>query len=195
MDRPLGYAIGNSLEVIDAVETLQGKGPEDLTELCVTLASHILNLAKKGDFSTCEKLVREAIANGTALEKLVEMVWAQGGDATYILNTDKFEKAKFTKEVKAKESGYIVGVDTENYGVASLLLGAGRNTKEDIIDMTAGIQLCKKTGDFVNAGDVIAVLYSGKDSGFAAAEERLLSATKIEAQPPKSQPLVLEIVE
>ena len=195
MDRPLGYAIGNSLEVIEAVETLQGKGPEDLTELCVTLASHILNLAEKGDLSTCEKLVREAIANGTALEKLVEMVWAQGGDATYILNTDKFEKAKFTKEVKAKESGYIVGVDTENYGVASLLLGAGRNTKEDVIDMTAGIQLCKKTGDFVNAGDVIAVLYSGKDSGFAAAEERLLSATKIEAQPPKSQPLVLEIVE
>ena len=195
MDRPLGYAIGNSLEVIEAVETLQGKGPEDLTELCVTLASHILNLAEKGDLPTCEKLVREAIADGTAFNKLVEMVWAQGGDGTYILNTDKFEKAKFVKEVKATQSGYIVGVDTENYGVASLLLGAGRNTKEDVIDMTAGIRLCKKTGDFVQEGDVIALLYSGKDSGLASAEERLLSATKIEAQPPKSQPLVLEIVE
>ena len=195
MDRPLGYAIGNSLEVVEAIHTLQGNGPADLTELCIVLAAHILTLAEKGDYARCEKMAKDAIANGTALQMFASMVKAQGGDETWILNPDKFPKAAYSHNVTAKTSGYIVGVDTESYGVASLLLGAGRNTKEDVIDMTAGIYLSAKTGDFVKEGDTIAVLYSSKQTGFAAAEERLLQATRIDKVAPKAQPLILDVVE
>ena len=195
MDRPLGYAIGNSLEVIEAIDTLKGKGPADLTELCIALAAHILNLAEKGSYEECEKLAKDAIANGTALKTFADMVEAQGGEKDWIYNPEKFPKAKYEYVVTAKEEGYITGVDTESYGVASLLLGAGRNTKEDVIDPAAGVYLCAKTGDFVKIGDKIAVLYSEKESGFAAAEARLLSATRIEKNAPKSEPLILDIVE
>ncbi len=195
MDRPIGFAVGNSLEVIEAVETLQGKGPKDLTELCVILSAHILNLAEKGTVAECEKMARAAIENGTAFEKLVQMVEVQGGDTACILNTDLFEKAKYSCTVLAPKSGYITGVDTEGYGVASLLLGAGRNTKDDVIDMTAGLKLVKKTGDYVEAGEPIAVLYSGKESGFKAAKDRLLSATIIGENAPAEVPLVLAVVE
>lgn len=195
MDRPLGYAIGNSLEVIEAIDTLNGNGPKDLTELCIALAAHILNLAEKGSYAECEKLAKDAIASGTALKTFADMVDAQGGDKEWILHPEKFPKAKYEYVVTAKKEGYITGVDTESYGVASLLLGAGRNTKEDVIDPAAGIYLCAKTGDFVKVGDKIAVLYSEKESGFAAAEERLLNATRIETNPPKAEPLILDIVE
>ena len=195
MDRPLGYAIGNSLEVIEAIATLKGQGPADLTELCIALAAHILNLAEKGSYEECEKLAKDAIANGTALKTFADMVEAQGGEKDWIYNPEKFPKAKYEYVVTAKEEGYITGVDTESYGVASLLLGAGRNTKEDVIDPAAGVYLCAKTGDFVKVGDKIAVLYSEKESGFAAAEARLLSATRIEKNAPKSEPLILDIVE
>ncbi len=195
MDRPLGYAIGNSLEVVEAIHTLQGKGPEDLTTLCIALAAHILNLAEKGDYATCERLAKESIEKGTALTMFANMVKAQGGDADWIYNPEKFPQAKYSHTVIAKTSGYIVSVDTESYGVASLLLGAGRNTKEDVIDMTAGIRLSKKTGDYVREGEAIAVLYSSKQSGFEASEARLLAATRIEKAAPQAQPLILDIVE
>lgn len=195
MDRPLGFAIGNALEVVEAIQTLQGKGPEDLTQLCVVLAAHILNLAEKGTYAECEQMAKDAISSGKALQMFADMVEAQGGDKTWILQPEKFPKATYSRSVKAKTSGYIVGVDTESYGVASLLLGAGRNTKEDVIDMTAGIYLCKKTGDFVALGEEIAVLYSSTQKGFDAAEERLLAATKIEKQEPENKPLILDIVE
>lgn len=195
MDRPLGYNIGNSLEVIEAIETLQGKGPEDLTELCVALSANILELAEKGSYAECERMVKDAIANGSALNTLVKMVEAQGGNGEWIRNPEKFPKAKYSRTVVANKRGYLTHVDTESYGVASLLLGAGRNTKEDVIDMAAGIRLCAKTGDFVEEGDPIAILYSEKESGFAAAEKRLLEATQIEENAPKSEPLILGIVE
>ncbi len=195
MDIPLGFAIGNSLEVVEAVETLKGNGPADLTELCIALSAHILNLAEKGDYAACEKMAKQAIADGTALQTFAAMVEAQGGDKTWILHPENFPKAAYSYSVKAKESGYIVRVDTESYGVASLLLGAGRNTKEDVIDPTAGIYLRAKTGDFVQEGDEIATLYSEKQGGFAAAAEKLLSATEISKTAPIKQPLILDIVE
>ena len=195
MDRPLGFAIGNSLEVVEAIETLQGKGPADLTELCIALAAHILELAEKGNYEECENMAKEAIESGAALETFASMVTAQGGDGKWILHPENFPKAKYSYSVKAKTSGYIVSVDTESYGVASLLLGAGRNTKEDTIDAAAGIMLLKKTGDFVQEGEPIATLYSEKQTGFAAAEERLLKTTKIGSEPPKKQPLILDVVE
>ncbi len=195
MDRPLGYAIGNSLEVVEAIQTLQGKGPADLTELCIALAAHILTLAEKGSYAECEKMAKDAIEKGSALQMFADMVEAQGGDKQWILHPEKFPKAAYAHEVKAKEEGYIVGVDTESYGVASLLLGAGRNTKEDTIDPAAGILLCKKTGDFVKKGDVLAVLYADKQGAFAASEERLLQATHMGKQAPENAPLVLDVVE
>lgn len=194
MDRPLGYAIGNSLEVVEAIHTLQGNGPADLTELCVALSAHILNLAEKGDYAQCEAMAKDAISSGKALQTFATMVKAQGGDESWILNPEKFPQAKYSHVVTAEQSGYIVGVDTESYGVASLLLGAGRNTKEDVIDMSAGIYLQAKTGDFVKAGEPIATLYSSKND-FVAAEARLLSATTISEKAPINQPLILDIVE
>ena len=195
MDRPLGNAIGNSLEVIEAIETLQGKGPADLTELCIALAAHILELAEKGSYQACEKMAKEAISSRVALQTFANMAKAQGGNPEWILQPENFPKAKYSYTVKAKESGYIVGVDTESYGVASLLLGAGRNTKEDVIDPTAGIYLLAKTGDRVEVGEPIATLYSSKESGFAAAEERLIKATRISSKKPKNEPLILDVVE
>ena len=195
MDRPLGFAIGNSLEVVEAIHTLQGKGPQDLTELCVALASHILELAEKGDYATCEQMVRGAIADGTGWQTLVRMVKAQGGNDDWILHPEKFPTAKYSRTITATEDGYIVGVDTEGYGVASLLLGAGRNTKEDVIDFAAGIILKAKTGDFVKAGDPIAILYSDKENAFDSAEARLRAATRMGKEKPQEMPLVLDIVQ
>ena len=195
MGTPLGYAIGNSLEVVEAIHTLQGKGPADLTELCLVLAAHILALAKKGTYEECLQMAKNAISTGAGLQTFAKMVEAQGGNPAWILRTENFPVAKYSHTVLAKESGYIQSVDAEGYGVASLLLGAGRNTKEDVIDPTAGIYLKAKTGDFVQVGDPIAVLYSGKESGFAAAEERLLAATHIAAEKPEAIPLVLSVVE
>ena len=195
MDRPLGFAIGNSLEVVEAIKTLQGQGPEDLTELCIALAAHILELAEKGGYAECETMVRKAIQDGTALDTFAKMVEAQGGDKEWILHPERFPKAKYEHTVRAKTSGYVARVDTESYGVASLLLGAGRNTKEDVIDMAAGIYLRAKTGDFVNEGDPIATLYSEREDRFAAAEEKLLLATVIAKDKPTQEPLILDIVE
>ena len=195
MGTPLGFAIGNSLEVVEAIHTLQGKGPADLTELCIALAAHILTLAEKGSYEECERMARQAIANGTGLQMFADMVEAQGGDKEWILNPEKFPKAKYSYTVTAKESGYIIGVDTEGYGVASLLLGAGRNTKEDVIDFAAGIYLCAKTGDFVNEGDPIATLFASEEGKFAAAEARLLKATQIGKVAPEAIPLILDVVE
>ena len=195
MDRPLGYAIGNSLEVVEAIETLRGNGPDDLTELCVALAAHILTLADKGSYEECMQIVRRVIADGTALNTLAAMVEAQGGNRDWILHPKHFPKAKYAKTVTAPKDGYITRVDTEGYGVASLLLGAGRNTKNDVIDMAAGIRLCAKTGDRVKQGDPIAVLYSEDKSRFDAAEKQLLEATKIGTDAPTAVPLILDIVE
>lgn len=195
MDRPLGYAIGNSLEVVEAIETLKGNGPADLTELCIALSAHILCLAEKGAYAVCEEMARRAVADGSGLKMFADMVAAQGGNKEWILHPERFPTAKYSHEVKAREEGYIVGVDTESYGVASLLLGAGRNTKEDVIDPTAGIKLCKKTGDFVQKGETLAVLYSGRTDGFAASEERLCNATKFGKAAPENKPLILDVVE
>lgn len=195
MDRPLGNAIGNSLEVIEAIQTLQGKGPADLTELCIALSAHILNLAEKGSYAECETMAKQAIENGTGLQTFAKMVKAQGGDENWILHPENFAKAAYSHTVVAKEEGYIVKVDTESYGVASLLLGAGRNTKEDIIDPSAGVYLCAKTGDFVKKGDALAVLYTNKQAAFTAAEQRIYQATTISQTAPTAQPIVLDIVE
>ena len=195
MDRPLGYAIGNTLEVVEAIDTLKGNGPEDLTELSVALASHMLVISDRGSYEECEANVRRVIANGEALMTFANMVDAQGGNKEWILNPELFPAALYSKEVQADCDGYITGVNTEGYGTASLLLGAGRNTMEDKIDFAAGIKLVKKTGDKVKKGDVIAVLYSDDEKRFSSAEKCFIKATHITDTKPEDVPLILDIVE
>ena len=195
MDRPLGQAVGNSLEVIEAIEILRGRGPEDLRELCRALSAHMLCLAGKGDYDTCLQNVERVIASGEALDKLAAMVRAQGGDERWVYDTDLFPKAPFSHTVYAPKSGYITRVDTEEYGVAALLLGAGRSTKEDVIDLSAGLYLHAKTGDYVKAGDPIATLYASREALFAASEARLLGATEIGDAAPEKRPLIFEVLQ
>ena len=195
MDIPLGKAIGNSLEVKEAIEVLNGNGPADLTEVCVALASNMLYLAEKGSMSECESAVRRVMSDGTALSVLKKMVVAQGGNGALIDDPSLFKTAAFSHEVKAVKDGFIVRVDTEGYGIASLLLGAGRNTKEDKIDYSAGIILNKKTGDAVKKGDVIATLYADNRDLFAESERKFLQSTIIGDEKPVLRPLVLGKVE
>ncbi len=194
MDRPLGFAVGNSLEVVEAIETLQGKGPEDLLELSLALAAQILFLADKGTLEECRAMAQDAITSGKALDTFAQMVKAQGGDPEYIYHPENFAKAPCVHEVKLDKDGYVASVNTEQYGLASLLLGAGRNTKEDEIDLSAGYILKKKTGDAVKAGDTLAVLYASREELFAAAERTLLAATTITAEAPEKRPLIFETI-
>lgn len=195
MDRPLGNAIGNSLEVIEAIDTLKGHGPEDFQEICLILASNMLFLAERGSLEECRAACEKALSDGSALETFAKMVRAQGGDDSVVYDTSKFKRAKYSRDIKTSESGYIFQVDTEGYGIASLLLGAGRNTKEESIDFSAGIILAKKTGDSVRAGDVIATMYTSDEARFEAAEAKFLQSTIIKQAKPESRPLVLDRIE
>lgn len=195
MDVPLGNAIGNSIEVIEAIETLRGEGPEDLTHLCTALASHMLSLAGYGTRTECEALVENAISTGKALKKLAEMVKAQGGNPEWVYNTQLFPDAAHSRTVSAPRDGYIHHVDTEGYGMASLILGAGRSKKGDEIDHTAGIHLSKKTGDPVKAGEIVATLYSNRAETLSEAARKLLDSTFITDDKPEIDPLILDIVE
>ena len=187
MDIPLGNNIGNSLEVIEAVRTLQNQGPKDLTQVCIELAANMLYLAKIGDMQTCYFKVHEALENGAALQKLIEMVEAQGGDSSVIKDVSRFPKAAIEREVLSPFEGYISFMDTKACGIASCILGAGRERKEDAIDYTAGIVLKKKTGDKIHKGDVLAVLYGNQEEKMQPAEEQFLKALKVEEQQPKEE--------
>ena len=195
MDRPLGNAIGNTLEVKEAIDTLNGHGPEDFTEICVILATNMLYLAGKGSMEECEKMVKAAIADKRALDTFKKMVVAQGGDVSFIDNPDKFATAPHKRSVKAQKSGYIHHVDTEGYGISSLLLGAGRNTKEENIDFAAGIVLKKKTGDYVKEGEELCMMYTSDEKRFDGAVNKFYESTVILSDEPKKRPLVLDRVE
>ena len=163
MDIPLGRAVGNALEVKEAVKILKNEQKDELYEVSVALAAHMLSLVNSKDIYECEKMVRLAIENGSALEKLKEAVAAQGGDIIYIDDISKFIDASVCIEYKAEKGGYINKIDAQKIGRASVLLGAGREKKDDVIDFGAGIYLCKKTGDEVREGDTVARLYTNKN--------------------------------
>lgn len=190
MDIPLGNNIGNSLEVIEAIDTLKGNGPKDLTEVSLQLAGNMLYLAGKGSIEECIEMAKGAIADGSAFECLCAMVEAQGGDVSVIRDTDKFEKAACVKDIVSENSGYITHMDTEKCGIASSLLGAGRETKESSIDYAAGIILHKKVGDYVEQGEVLATMYTSKEELFDAAEKRYVNALTFAAERPAEEPLV-----
>lgn len=195
MDRPLGKAIGNSLEIIEACNTLKGKGPRDLTEISIELAANMLNLAGKGSLEVCRGKAREVIKNGKAFDKFKEMVHAQGGDVSVLDNSDAFPKAKVEYTVKAKKSGFIHKFDTEKVGIASVILGAGRETKESTVDFTAGIILEKTVGDFVEKDEPLARFYSSEISKCKDAEDLFNQALKISDEEVNFSPLILSRVE
>lgn len=189
MDRPLGKNIGNALEVAEAVATLRGEGPEDLTAVCVELAANMLNLAGKGSVEECRDLARGQIANGEGLAKLADMVAAQGGDAAVIRDTSKFDAAPFRREVLAKESGYMSAMNAERVGIASVALGAGREKKGDPIDMAAGIILERKTGDYVEKGEVLATLLTSDEKHLDDGERIFREALSFGPEQPSLEPL------
>lgn len=176
MDTPLGNNIGNSLEIMEAVEVLSGRGAEDLREVCRELAANMLYLAGKGELDRCKEMVTESIENGSAFAMLKKMVELQGGEVSVLEDVQKFKKADTVYELKSDKEGYISGMNTEIIGLCSCHLGAGRLTKDDEIDHSAGIVLKKKTGDFVNIGDVLAVFYTNKKESIEGAKKEYLSA-------------------
>ena len=195
MDRPLGRAVGNALEVIEAAKILKGEGPEDLRDLSLVLSSAILFLAGKGEsMEECRKLAAESIHSGAAFRKFVEMTEVQGGDPAYLKDPSLFGKAPYEKDICAVSSGWITHMNTENIGKTSLLLGAGRNTIEDAIDPLAGLILLKKTGDYVNDGEPIVRMYTSDPERFRGAEEVYLSSLEIGTEAPREVPLVQKII-
>lgn len=194
MDSPLGNAIGNNLEVIEAVNTLKGKGPEDLTAECIELAGNMLSMAGLGDIEECKAKAIEAINSGKALERLIAMVEAQGGDSSVLIDTDKFEKASVRSEYTAKKQGYITQMDATDCGIASAILGAGRETLESTIDYSAGIVLNKKIGDYVEKGEVIATLYTNKPECISEAKVKLDEALTLGDSKPDGHPLILATI-
>lgn len=176
MDTPLGFAVGNSLEVIEAVKVLKGEQKDDLYDICIELAANMLTLSIDKPIDECRELAKGAIEDGSAFEKLKEIVKAQGGETAVLDDTELFEKAKYSFEITAEESGYISRLDSEKIGISSVILGAGREYKGDKIDHSAGILLKKKTGDFVNKGDILAVMYANDESKFDEAEKVFKSA-------------------
>lgn len=180
MNEPLGFAIGNSLEVIEAVEFLKGNMPEDLKQVVLELGAYMVKLAGKGEnINRNKELLLENIENGNAYNKLIELVKNQGGDTTYIKDTNKFEKAKLIKEVFSDKEGYIQEINANEIGRISCKLGAGRKTKSDKIDLKVGLVLNKKVGDFVTKGDKIVTIYASDISKLQEAENNLLEVYKI----------------
>lgn len=194
MDTPLGYMIGNIMEVKEAIETLHGRGPDDFTEVCLSLASAMVHLALGVTLEEARKMAEGAIADGSAFKKFVEWIGEQGGDSTLAENPDNFPVARYEHSIRATRDGYIAHMNAEKIGLASVKLGAGRITKDDVIDFTAGIKLIKKTGDAVKCGDVIAILYTNNEKSIEAAENEFLSGVKFGDEAQKAEPLVYKTV-
>ena len=194
MDTPLGHAVGNILEVKEAIATLKGNGPADFTEVCLALASNIVHLALGITPEEAKARAEKAIADGSAYNKFVEWISAQGGDPALALDPEKFPKAKYVYEIKAPCDGYIVHTDAEKIGLASVALGAGRATKDSVIDYSAGIILEKKTGNAVKTGDVIARLYANDESFFAEATKIMCDGVEYGSECPCGARLIHGII-
>lgn len=180
MDEPLGHMVGNNLEVIEAIEFLKGKMPEDLKEVVLELGSYMLKLAGLGDNLEENKIkMLENIKNGKALNKFIDMVKNQKGDISYIQDTDKFSKAKYIEPIISKQSGYIHEINAEEVGRVACNLGAGRIRKEDKIDYTVGIKICKKVSEEVLQGENLAYIYANDEKKLEIAKNKLEEIIKI----------------
>ena len=195
MDRPLGHAIGNALEIREVIDTLKGHGPEDLTHECLIMAAHMLVLSQICDYETALSHVQEALNSGAALERLHMMIDAQGGDSRVLDDESLLAIGKFTYEVTAPLDGYITHMNTEQCGIASVMLGAGRTVKDGPIDYSAGIIMHKKTGDTVRTGESIATLYASDESLLANASQTYLEAITFGETAPIVVDTILDMVE
>lgn len=196
MNQPLGYAVGNALEVIEAIETLKGRGPSDLRELTMTLASHMLVLGKVcATLQEAQQKVQEVIQNGSAIAKLQEWVSLQGGDPNAVNDYQLLPQAAYKQEVKLEQTGYVEAIDAESVGKAALVLGAGRETKASIIDLAVGIVIHKKIGDAVAEGEAVATIYYNDEEKYKASEAILKAAYRMSAQEVKAPTLIYEIIE
>lgn len=196
MDQPLGNAVGNSIEVIEAIEALSGRGPEDFMEVVYALGSKILVLSGAArQEPEARQMMQECIACGAAKQKLAEFVKAQGGDASYVFDTDKFEKADETFLVCATQDGYVQSIEAKAIGTACMTLGGGRETKDDVIDPAVGIYLVKKRGDFVQKGEPVAYIYANSKEKGDAAVWQVLNAYSFGEKEVESVPIVKEIID
>ncbi len=181
MSQPLGYAIGNALEVKEAIDTLRGEGPEDLTELCLVLGSHMVVLAEKAETpAQAREMLEQAIKDGSALEAMKTFLSSQGGDASVVDDPSRLPQAEYVYELDAKEDGYVSEIVADAVGTAAMVLGAGRATKESEIDLAVGLMLRKKIGDTVSKGESLATIYSNFED-VEEVKERLYSNIKIKA--------------
>ncbi len=195
MDQPLGFAVGNALEVREAIETLMGKGPEDFLELCLTLGAEMVVAGGKAqDRDEARAMLQAKIADKSALDKLAAFVEAQGGDSSFVYHPEKLQVASDAVEIKAEKSGWITGIVCDEVGICSLILGGGRETKESEIDLSVGILLKKKIGDKVEVGDVLAVLYANDEAKAKEAEKRYLNACHIGDAPVEKPALIKGII-
>lgn len=191
MDQPLGRAVGNALEVKEAIDTLRGKGPEDFTELCLTLGSRMLVAGgRAAGAAEGERMLKEVVRNGEALRKFAEFVAAQGGDDRAVFEPERLPQADIVRPVTASVSGYIKHIACDEVGICSLILGGGRETKESRIDLAVGLVLHKKLGDYVRAGETIAVIHANEEARAREAEARYLKACEIGDTPGRPSPLI-----
>lgn len=194
MDIPLGNSVGNSLEVIEAIKTLKGEGESDLTDVCLTLATQMLCMVTGEDEKACYAMAKDAIDDGSALNKLCEMISAQGGNAGVVDDFSLFKQPKHTVEISSEREGYIEHTDAEKIGLASAILGAGREKKGDPIDSSAGIVLKKKTGDRVEKGDTLAIFYTDDESKIEEAKREFFEAFTFGNKKPTAQKLIYRII-
>jgi pyrimidine-nucleoside phosphorylase len=195
MDQPLGYTIGNALEVAEAIDTLKGEGPSDLEELCLILGAYMLILGQKASsLKEGKSLLKEAILSGKALAKFEEFVVAQGGDPSCIESPRILPRAQFVSEFRAVESGYVAAIDAEKIGYVAMELGAGRLTKESKIDLSAGLILFHKVGDYVTKGDKLAEIHTNKAGNLAEIEVLLKQAFLFHSKELEPQPLIYDTI-
>jgi len=196
MDQPLGRAVGNALEVKEAIATLKGQGPKDFEELCLTLGSRMVVLGGKAENEEqARQMLVQAIKDGSALYKLAEFVEAQGGNRDEVYNPELLPKAGIVKPVPAPASGYVRHIACDEIGICSLILGGGRETKESGIDLSVGLILEKKVGDPVKAGEPLAYIHANDEQKYLAAEQRFLAAYEIgEEKPQKSAGIIRHII-
>lgn len=196
MDQPLGRAVGNALEVKEAIDTLRGQGPEDFMELCMTLGSRMLMAGgRAGDEKEARDMLRQAVDSGAALDKLADFVRAQGGDPAAVYDTDLLPAATHVEPIRACTDGYIRQIQCDEIGVCSLLLGGGRETKDSQIDLSVGLVLAAKVGDYVKAGQPLAHMHYNDPARAEAALERFHRAYTLDREPTCAPPLIHQILE
>ena len=195
MDQPLGFAVGNALEVKEAIDTLEGHGPADFLELCLTLGSQMLMAGGKAESAReAEGMLRGVIADGSALRKLAEFVEAQGGDSRVVYHPELLPEAAITLPVEAPKSGYVTRIVCDEVGICSLILGGGRETKESEIDLSVGLVLRKKVGDYVESGEPLAVIHANDAGKAEQARTRYLKACTIAGDAPERTPFIKDIL-